>query len=213
MSVTIKGSGSISGTSGGPFTGSTGAPWNLPYPESADEFGVDAIKDLAEAAATGLSGIPVLAGIGSNVVQSTSTSTFTSSSTTYVDITNLEVTITPSTLTSRIFVASFLTITNRDAGQAVGIRLMRESTSVLEASGGSRTPSTVGHSVHDGSNGPIPASIVFVDSPGTTSPVTYKIQGRVGGSGFFYVGRASADTDSSTKTRSAAAIIAMEVAP
>jgi len=54
-------------------------------------------------------------------------------------------------------------------------------------------------------------SIIFLDSPATTSATTYQIQ-MLARSGTMYVGRSGNDADASYSARSASFITAIEVA-
>lgn len=102
--------------------------------------------------------------------------TFTTTSTSFVDVTGLSVQITPRSTSSKILIT----------GSVVGgadnhfflARLMRDSTQILvPASVGNRIPANFGHATHQGgsytsSTNPIHA----LDSPSSTSLLTYKIQ-------------------------------------
>jgi hypothetical protein len=153
----------------------TGAPWNIPYVEPSDlvrDYPSDS-EDLADAIAAGLSaaGNP---GIGSNVVQTVKTTDFTTSSTSYVDITDFDVTITPSSATSKV-----LLLVDYNVGQTGGnqtrTQLLRDSTvlavDILEFDffGSDRQRNRPFH------------TIVWLDSPATSSAITYKLQIRATG--------------------------------
>ena len=192
----------------------TGLPWELPYPLPTDlvRDGADAIKDLAEAVAAGLDEAGN-AGIGSNVVQTVKTDTFTTTSTSYVDVTGLTATITPSVNTSKVLVVAFAVYSNATDGGATYLSLVRDSTAVLLGdTAGSRVSSTLGwraSAFHNTStqNG----SIVYLDSPTSASPVVYKLQMRVS-SGTGVIGRNGSDTDATSDGRYAASIVLVEVA-
>jgi hypothetical protein len=55
------------------------------------------------------------------------------------------------------------------------------------------------------------SSGIYLDSPNTTSPVTYKIQARIGNYGTLYVNRSSSDNNVN-RVRGASSITVMEVA-
>ena len=191
----------------------TGAPWNLPYPLPTDlvRDGADAIKDLAEQVALGLdaAGNP---GIGSNVVQTVMTAPFSTSSTSYTDVTGLTVTITPTSATSRVFVHVVCPV-SVSAAQALFLTLSDGSNNVLLSpdSPGSRRVAFSRLSLAD--QGLIrPEVFTLVHSPGVDTAFTYKVRASVtGGTG--YVNRGDSDSDTSTFARSVATITAIEVAP
>jgi hypothetical protein len=88
----------------------TGNPWFIPFAEPSD-----LVRDwpalssaVGTAVAAGLSAA-ANAGIGSNVVQAVKTNTFTSTSATFVTVTGLSVTITPSSETSKILLLGQVT--------------------------------------------------------------------------------------------------------
>ncbi len=156
----------------------TGLPWELPYPLPTDlvRDGADAIKDLAEATATGLSAAGN-AGIGSNVVQATKTNTFTTSSTSDVLITDLEATITPTSDTSKVLVIATIRHSSTASDAITSLSIYRGESRIgaggSSASAGSRRASdTV---VND-------STIVFLDSPGVDSATTYSARVRTSGS-------------------------------
>jgi hypothetical protein len=197
----------------------TGAPWNIPYVENADlvsDWPADSLL-VANAVAAGLSaaGNP---GIGSNVVQTVKTDTFSTASTSYVAITGMSVTITPTSNTSKILVMMDLGCGGITNG-VFSVRLRRDSTVIYAGdAAGNRslglfammTYSNQGEGIHR-----YPA--VFLDSPGTTSSVTYDLQVRLilnsAGAPTFLVNRGSSDSDALQHSRTASSITAIEVAP
>ena len=191
----------------------TGAPWNLPYPLNTDlvRDGAVAIKDLAEATATGLSaaGNP---GIGSNVVQAFKADTFTTSSTSLVNITGLAATITLTSDTSKVL--AVLTFGQVDGSTLALISgdVTRDGTPVgIGNADGSRTRSSWARVPNTG-NRAEGATWSFLDSPETTSAVTYQARMRVG-SGTAYINRSDLDSDNATITRSVCTLTLIEVAP
>ena len=119
------------------------------------------------------------------VVSTTSTTTFTSTSTSPVDVTGISVTITPTNASNKILVMfSFAA----SAVASLNIYLNRNGTNIALGSGGSIRNATIcaiptgnaGYMYSFGTN--------FLDSPATTSPVTYKIQADVDG-GTMYINR------------------------
>jgi len=147
------------------------------------------------------------------VVQTVKTDTFSSGATSFTDITGLSVSITPSSASSKIFVFS-TTPVGGNSGDQYNLRLVRDSTAIfIGNAAGSRSLAFYGIDTSAiGSTAVLPQTIVYLDSPSTTSSVTYKIQGKSNGGTTWYVNRSSDDTDASYRTRTASSIIVMEIA-
>jgi len=150
------------------------------------------------------------------VVSTTKTTAFTSSSTSYVDITGLSATITPKFNTSKIYMTVDLN-SSSDVRYA-GFRFVRGSTPI--AVGTDNTGSQEALTMTTGSNNAITydnlilrnQSMSILDSPATTSATTYKVQGKVTYStGNFYINRCVYDTDQTYIMRAASTITLMEI--
>ncbi len=124
------------------------------------------------------------------VVNTIKTNTFTTSSASLVDVTGLSVSITPTSTSSKILVLVNVRGTSSNgtanAGDA-GIVLVRNSTNIAVSTGGSSynwMGQTSGRNI--GSTAvQASASVAFLDSPATTSSITYKIQGSTAGGTLF----------------------------
>lgn len=144
------------------------------------------------------------------VLQSYKTDTFSSSSTTFTDITTLSVSITPSATTSKILVTGYVNA-NGVAGQGdVMLQIVRGVTAIGNAdTAGNRS---VGFGFANAGNGLFGVIFMYLDSPSTTSATTYKIQGRLNaGAGTWYVNRTPTDTDNAGYPRVTSSITVMEV--
>ena len=143
------------------------------------------------------------------VVSTTKTDAFSTTSTSYVDITGLSVSITPTSNTSKILV--ILSISGSEQS-GWGYQLLRGSTAICigDSGGGSRKQASGGMSVRD-TNGINNGSVNFLDSPATTSSTTYKVQMYVPSS-TGYVNRTYGDVDASYTARTASTITVMEIA-
>jgi hypothetical protein len=154
-----------------------------------------------------------MGGVGSviQVVSTTKTDTFsTGTSAAWVDITGMSVSITPTSASNKILVIFSGNAAGTTGTSGWSAQLVRGSTAIcIGDAAGSRLSASTGGATPD-SNWSLPASINYLDSPATTSSVTYKIQGRVG-AGSFYFNRSQADTDSSGIMRSASTITVMEI--
>jgi len=129
------------------------------------------------------------------VVQNTSTGASSTTSTTFVDVTNFTVSITPSSTSSKILIIAssrlintLVAATNVQYYQA----LLRGATSLMERYMGAE-------SAAGGLQALDSLSVCYLDSPATTSATTYKIQHRV-------------SIGTSTGSCSEGYIIAMEIA-
>lgn len=144
------------------------------------------------------------------IVQTEKTDTFSTSSTSYVDVTGLSVTITPTNASNRILIFASVCGTANDNASAV---LLRNSTQInIGTASGSRTVGTFADFYQNNSNNSQKVlTKVFLDSPATTSAVTYKIQVKTT-SGTFNINSGVSDTDSVYNTRLASVITVMEIA-
>jgi hypothetical protein len=126
------------------------------------------------------------------VLSTTKTNVFSSTSTSFVDITGLSVTITPTSTSSTILIL----VTSNFACSAAGIpqsfNLVRNSTNIAQPSTTPTYNGTVTPYLNLFENS-LGWSINFLDSPATTSATTYKIQGKTSGGTFYVNGRGSAD--------------------
>jgi hypothetical protein len=153
---------------------------------------------------------------GSAVTQikfATKTDTFSSSSSSYTDITGASVSITPSSASSKILVMCTFSFSAPTSVTQTMFRAMRDSTAIfLGDSAGSRTQATAGSTYVADFNGQsaLTVSFQFIDSPATTSATTYKLQGKSNGNAW-YVGRSGSDGDGSNSPRLPLTIIASEV--
>jgi len=164
-----------------------------------------------------VAGIGASAGQVIQVVQTVKTDTFSTTSTSFVDVTGLSVSITPSSASNKILV-----LVQISYGGAVNMygsaKLIRGSTSIFEGNSdsASRTESTIPMTTTNEANSEASkmynGSIFYLDSPSTTSSTTYKIQIRTSSaSENITVNRTSADADASYTNRSTSSITVMEV--
>ena len=153
------------------------------------------------------------------VVSTLKTDTFSTSSGTYVAITGLSATITPSSSSNRILV-QFSVNYGGDLEVWPGYKVSRDGGSTFLAVGdaaGSRDRITFGDGFTAGANANYEMRIgafTFLDSPATTSALTYQVYtvGRPG-TGSSYVNRGGFDfNDSISGKRGASSITVMEIA-
>ena len=161
-------------------------------------------------------------GVGGKVLQvvsTTKTGTFsTNSDTTYVDVTGLSVAITPSSTSSKIFIVANIALSSANSAWS-GVRLRRNGVHIGgpdETGIGSRDPvnASVLQSNADNAYGIGYLPISYLDTPSSTSSVTYKIQinGRTSyGAG--YINRSAIDNnDAFSGKRASSTITAYEIA-
>jgi hypothetical protein len=191
----------------------TGAPWDLPYPAPSGlvRDAPVAFEDLADAVADGLTAANIA--LGPNVVTAFKDDVFSTSSTTYVDLTGLSATITPSTNTSKVLVIASLAFFNSNNNSSVAVQLVRGSTAIgIGAAAGSRR---LGNAFYDSEDNVVhaqgPSSIMFLDSPATTAATTYKLQIAVN-AGTAFVNRTRGDSDDTGSIRIGSSITVIEVA-
>lgn len=147
------------------------------------------------------------------VVSTTKTDTFTTTSATYADVTGLSVTITPRFSTSRILLVASITATADSTTQGFA-QFVRDSTAIgIGDAGGSRVRSTFPIYIQGNAFNVYSSNASFFDSPATTSATTYKIQvRRESTSGTIFINRSPNDSDSAAGGRFISTITVMEIA-
>lgn len=143
------------------------------------------------------------------------TDTFSTSSTTYTDVTDLSVAITPTSASNKVLIIAQIAYALANNNFSANFRISGgNATNYVGASPSSRVAAAFGGwSVTNQSLLTPSGSIVYLDSPATTSATTYVVQARVGNSGTLYVNRSADDVDDANRTRGASSITVMEVAP
>ena len=147
------------------------------------------------------------------VVSTEKSDQFTTASTTFVDVTGMSATITPTSSSSKILVTfSVGLVGNSTGGQFVYLQLVRDTTSISigDASGSRARVSAGNGGTQPYSNSSL--TITNLDSPSTTSAVTYKIQMRSQSTGTAKFNSRGDDADSTAYGRSSASLTLMEIA-
>tara|TARA_Y100000401_G_scaffold76921_1_gene62655 strand:- start:229 stop:759 length:531 start_codon:yes stop_codon:yes gene_type:complete len=161
-------------------------------------------------------GVPTGGGGGIiQVKQIVKTDTFSYTGSTFVDVTGLSVAITPTSTSSKILVLYDLCWGTSDGH--VSMRLMRGSTMIKVGDAASNRTRCTGH-WHDGGDQSgdkydiVQHAGTILDSPATTSSVTYKIMvGTNDSTNNVCVNRSGNDSDANWEGRTASAITLMEV--
>ena len=162
-----------------------------------------------------VAGVPTGGGGGIIQVKSVAkTDVFSSSSSSFVDITGMSVNITPTSSTSKILVIAQCAVSGNDAG--TGIMLDRDGTEPLKANAsGSKQRFTIIGAYADSGQGMRygnPANhISFLDSPNTTSQVTYKLKAKTRSSSTFYVNSTTYTDDNTNASLGTSTLTVMEV--
>lgn len=150
------------------------------------------------------------------VLQSVKTDTFSTTSQTLVDVSDLSVAITPSSTSSKILVHMDLMVAV--SFHVGGLQLVRDTTNIYQGdAAGNRTRFTIAIGIPPSGDGYSQrSSAMFLDSPSTTSATTYKIQAinRVDTSGgTMYINRTEQDRNTiGYDPRGVSSITVMEVA-
>jgi hypothetical protein len=213
MPVTISGDGVFAGLT-------TVETVDVKHPDSEDvnivlaDDGSVTLDSIPASIQSAIDGIPQIAGIGSNVVQTVKTDTFTTTSTSLTDVTGLSATITPTSATSKVLViASVNQGLNETTGRS-GWTVARGATNlVVPTSPGSRVPVIQYASANfsDGSRMTVASHFTFLDAPATTSATTYVVRAIVSGT-TFRLNRGETDNDAVTSSRGVSTITLIEVA-
>jgi hypothetical protein len=183
--------------------------------DSGDTFTVPSGATLAVASGATISNAGTASGFGKvlQVVQAVKTDTFTTTSSTYVDLTGLSLNITPSSSSNKILISYIFESNTGETVNQVMSRLMRDATAIgIGDAAGSRTQTSTGMKGETNFSNGSAHVVNFLDSPSTTSSVTYKVQVRCSVNGQTgYISRTQTDTDNANYSRSIATITAMEI--
>ena len=149
------------------------------------------------------------------VQQTVGTGTYSTDSQTYADV--ITCAITPASTSNKIICMYKIGLSTSNGGYSGAARLVRDSTAIyVGAADGSRIQAS-SHFVAD-SDGIGQVKIhdqagTFMDSPSTTSAITYRLQFRSDYSGtYVYAGRSVQDTDYTYRGRVPTSLLLMEVA-
>lgn len=145
------------------------------------------------------------------VVSADKTDVFTTTSTSYTDVTGWTATITPTASTSKVLVMYSTTTSNTANNAYVGYQILRGATVVGSGTAsGSRTAANKGYydSIDAGGTSVMG---MYLDSPATTSATTYKIQVKLFDTKTLYVGATASNANGGQTYSSLTNIILMEV--
>ena len=174
-------------------------------PADTDEFLISDAGTLKRLDASLIGGGKVL-----QVVQTSKTDTFTTTSTSYTDITGMSVAITPSATSSKILVLVDLKFCI--AGTLGMLTILRGSTQIYLGDAGSSRPRVTQAIFSPDPNAHFSSSSCFLDTPNTTDATTYKLQVKtMNSSNLLAVNRGQNDDDQTDRGRSASSITVIEI--
>jgi len=188
---------------------SGGGSFSLQAPSSSSNDRVMTLPDTADG--TILTTTNPKSGNIIQVVSTTKTDDFSTTSTSFTDVTGLSVAITPSSTSNKILVMISVDASNTVASRSVIVGLFRGSTNLLGSAVSNRKR---GFQLANFGDANVGESIgfQFLDSPSTTSETTYKIQ-IAAQADTAVVNRSGSDANNAGYGyRSASSITVMEVA-
>ena len=141
------------------------------------------------------------------VVSAIKTDTQTVDSADFTDISGLTVDITPAASSSKILVLGHITTASGNHGH---VRCVRESTVIGAGVAASSRGAVSGYANANGNSANV-MPFVFLDSPSTTSEITYKFQLESNNSSASYINRTTNDTDAIYGSRGSSTITVMEI--
>ena len=192
MPISINGSGSITGLSAGGLPDGSITAADLAAGAARSNFGAGAILQ---------------------VVQTVKTDTFSSSASSFTNITGLTATITPASASNKILVMASVAVA-LNSSYFLQIRLARGGSAILQGDAAGSRIRTQGmvYVYNQLNNSQLTWPGYVVDSPASTSSLTYSVQMcQIDGS-THYVNRLPRDDDANYEPRSASSIILMEIA-
>lgn len=131
-------------------------------------------------------------------LSTTKTDTFTTTSTSFVDVTGVSQAITPSSSSNKVLVTVTGVGNVNSATDIYRLNLVRDTTNIGQSTGGGIYNETAFIFTASSSHG-TPFAMSFLDSPSTTSATTYKLQLAVtGGTGA--IGRTAANANTGAIT-------------
>ena len=146
----------------------------------------------------------------------TESAAYSISGMTWTEVAGLTTTITPSSTNSKILVSVTMGgLESSGLNQRMGVCLRRNSTNIAKNTDGGGTSHTksswagIGSNSNDIKNQP---SFTHLDSPSTTSSVTYRIMITTEGSYTLYINRSSSNANSSSVFKTASSLTLYEVA-
>jgi len=165
--------------------------------------------------AGGTSAVQASSGKVLQVVQTVKTDTFSTTNNSFTDVTGLSVSITPTSASNKILVMCDIGLSCQN-GSSTMTRLVRGSSAIYIGDSASNRPLAMSQIDGGGNNqyNVVRVPGIYLDSPATTSSVTYKIQiYNSSGSGASTINKTQQDRDTTLyDIRAASSITVMEIA-
>ncbi len=188
-----------------------------------DVLGVGSVTDGAVTTAKIQNGAVTAAKISSlptgsvlQVVQAVKTDTQEFNANSYSAISGLAAVITPTSTSSKILVQAVIHIGTSGGNEGVGGKLYRNSSEVTGARGdaaGSRDRNWFHGGEYAGTTSQSTSTPMFLDSPSSTSQLTYEVYCRSHSTGYpAYINRSEDDSDDSRRSRVISTLTLMEIA-
>ena len=196
-------------------------PTAVPLTTSDLADGIVTVSKLATTLDLSGNTITLPSGVGGKVLQvlsTTKTDAFVSTSSSAVDVTGLSVNITPSSTSSKIFINVSLAVSNNNSVNPTRGRIIRVISAIeteLDNGDSAGSRDSASFDIYQGNgNHQEKISLSYLDSPSTTSECTYKINlNNDGTSGEILVNRALTDSSNTfSQTRTSSTITVMEIA-
>tara|TARA_R100000458_G_scaffold43070_1_gene40979 strand:+ start:849 stop:1448 length:600 start_codon:yes stop_codon:yes gene_type:complete len=189
--------------------GSGGGSFSLQAPSSSSNNRVFTLPDSADAT---LLTSTTATGKILQVVSTTKTDTASSSSSSFADISGMAVTITPSATSSKIYLTGYVHLGINDARYSIYLKFTGGNTAsyIGDAATGVECANHVRMSNANSSYEQESSPLMYLDSPNTTSAITYQLQWAIQSGQTAYLNRAyTLDAD---RGNTASTLTAMEVA-
>jgi hypothetical protein len=121
--------------------------------------------------------------------------------------------ITPSSASSKVLISGLINFGSSSGNNVAMAALFRNGTIVLQGdAAGSRTRTFFGRVTSGDTTSTYPAGFAILDSPNTTSTVTYSIRIATDQAATVYLNRGRDDNDANWNSRSASSMVAQEIA-
>lgn len=203
MPMLLYGNGTISGATS--FTDTASFAGNLSILGRAN------VTQGLTTASRGINNASVPSGSVLQVQSTNLTSAFTTASTSWIDLTGMSISITPISATSKILVNVCLCFIG-DSNTQGYCRIVRDSTAIgIGDANGGRVRFSLNNYILQ-QNEVRTSTLLFLDSPGTTSALTYKLQIQSQGTGTVYVNRSTTWADNQTSGTGISTLTVMEIA-
>ena len=189
---------------------SGGGSFSLQAPSSSSNNRVFTLPDSADAT---LLTSTTATGKILQVVSTTKTDTASSSSSSFADITGMAVTITPSSTSSKIYLTSYAHFGINDSRYSIYLKFTGGNTAsyIGDSGTGVECANHIRMSYQNSIYEQKSSVLMYLDSPNTTSAITYQIQWAVQSGQTAYINQSHASSDSD-RGRTASTLTAMEVA-